>query len=71
MGEGGHFFADATLASARWAGGVGWHCGGSSREPEVRGVSGRQPPSEGGSALNNNLNRSVINICNQPTVLNR
>lgn len=47
MGEGGPLFADATLASARWAGGVGWRRGGSSREPEVQGVSGRQPPSGG------------------------
>ena len=43
--------------------------GGSRREPEVQGVSSHRLLS-GVNALNNNPNRSVINICNQRAVLN-
>lgn len=38
-------------------------------EPEVQGVSRRQPLSDV-NALHNNLNRSVINICNRDAALN-
>ena len=61
----GSVFADSTLVVRRAQGGLeGWAAAasGSGREPEVQGVSSRQPPSDA-NALNNNLNRSAINIC--------
>lgn len=61
-------FADSTLVVRECK--VGWRGGlALLREPEVQGVSSRQSLLDV-NVLNNNLNRSVINICNQNAVLN-